>query len=131
MNMLLKISSLARSTFYYHLNTDKTDKYSEAKQAIEEVFSEHDGRYGYRRITDELRTKGIKLNHKTVLKLMKCLNIHGKMRKNEKYHSYKGEVGKVADNLLQRDFNATEPFENLPQTLRNSRLKIRRYIFRR
>ena len=123
MNMLLKISSLARSTFYYHLNTDKTDKYSEAKQAIEEVFSEHDGRYGYRRITDELRTKGIKLNHKTVLKLMKCLNIHGKMRKNEKYHSYKGEVGKVADNLLQRDFNATEPFEKLATDVTQFKVK--------
>ena len=123
MNMLLKISSLARSTFYYHLNASKTDKYSEAKQAIEEVFSEHDGRYGYRRITDELRTKGIKLNHKTVLKLMKCLNIHGKMRKNEKYHSYKGEVGKVADNLLQRDFNATEPFEKLATDVTQFKVK--------
>ena len=113
MNMLLKISSLARSTFYYHLNASKTDKYIDAKQAIEEVFSEHDGRYGYRRITDELRTKGIKLNHKTVLKLMKYLNIRGKMRKNEKYHSYKGEDGKVADNLLQRAFHATEPFAHI------------------
>ena len=44
---------------------------------------------------------------------MKMLGIHGKMRKNEKYHSYKGEVGKVADNLLNRDFNAENAFEKL------------------
>ena len=37
----------------------------------------------------------------------------GKQRKNEKYHSYKGEVGKVAENLLQRDFTAETPFEKL------------------
>ena len=44
---------------------------------------------------------------------MKMLGLRGKMRKNEKYHSYKGEVGKVADNLLNRDFNAEKAFEKL------------------
>ena len=123
MDTLLKISSLARSTFYYHLNASKTDKYSETKQVIEEVFSENDGRYGYRRITDILHTKGIKINHKTVLKLMKSMKIRGKMRKNEQYHSYKGEVGKVADNLLQRDFNAAEPFEKLATDVTQFKVK--------
>ena len=44
---------------------------------------------------------------------MKSLNLKGKQRKNEKYHSYKGEVGKIAENLLQRDFTAEQPFEKL------------------
>ena len=44
---------------------------------------------------------------------MKSLNLKGKQRKNEKYHSYKGEVGKVAENLLRRDFSAEKPFEKL------------------
>ena len=123
LDTLLKISSLARSTFYYHLNARKTDKYSETKQVIKEVFSENDGRYGYRRITYILHTKGIKINHKTVLKLMKSMKIRGKMRKNEQYHSYKGEVGKVADNLLQRDFNAAEPFEKLATDVTQFKVK--------
>ena len=60
-----------------------------------------------------LNSKGYSLNHKTVLKLMRSLGIKGKQRKNDKYHSYKGEVGKVADNLLKRDFHAEKPFEKL------------------
>ena len=44
---------------------------------------------------------------------MKSLHLKGKQRKNEKYHSYKGEVGKVAENLLRRDFSAEKPFEKL------------------
>ena len=44
---------------------------------------------------------------------MRTLGLKGKQRKNEKYHSYKGEVGKIADNLLKRDFNAKKPFEKL------------------
>lgn len=42
---------------------------------------------------------------------MNELNIKGKQRKNKKYCSYKGEVGKIADNLLKRNFKAE--FEKL------------------
>ncbi len=61
---------------------------------------------GYRRVLAVMLNKGYVINHKTVSKLMKLLRLKGKQRKNDKYHSYKGEVGKVADNLLKRDFKA-------------------------
>ncbi len=110
---LLKLSGLARSTFYYYLKLRDTDKYVQVKQEIVGIFNHHKGRYGYRRILIELKGKGCTINHKTVLKLMRELNLKGKQRKNGKYHSYKGEVGKVADNLLKRDFTASKPFEKL------------------
>lgn len=61
----------------------------------------------------ELKEKGYTINHKTVLKLRNSLGLKGKQRKNDKYHSYKGKVGEIADNLLKRDFNAEKPFEKL------------------
>ena len=54
---------------------------------------------------------------------MKMLGIHGKRRKNERYHSYKGEVGKVADNILNRDFTAERAFEKLATDA--TQLKVR------
>lgn len=93
------------------------------KQAIKEVFEENEQRYGYRRITLELQAKGKRMNHKKVLKLMKMLGLHGKMRKNERYHSYKGEVGKVADNLLNRDFNAERAIEKLATDVTQFKVK--------
>ena len=123
LKILLEISCLPRSTFYYHLRASKTDKYFAGKQAIKEVFEENEQRYGYRRITDELYAKGIIMNHKKVLRLMKMLGFHGKRRKNEKYHSYKGEVGKVADNLLNRDFNAEDAFEKLATDVTQFKVK--------
>lgn len=42
---------------------------------------------------------------------MKALGLRGKQSKNGKYHSYKGEVGKIADNLPKGDFHADKPFE--------------------
>ena len=82
------------------------------KQEIKRIFTENKQRYGYRRILLVLRGKGIKLNHKTVHKLMRSMGLHGKRRKS-KYKSYKGEVGKIAANILSRDFAADKPFEKL------------------
>ncbi|MBP3414384.1 MAG: IS3 family transposase [Clostridia bacterium] len=110
---LLKLSGLSRSTFYYYLKQTDKDKYENEKQVITAIFNANKGRYGYRRVLTILRSKGYTLNHKTVLKLMRSLGLKGKQRKNDKYHSYKGEVGKVADNLLKRDFHAAKPFEKL------------------
>ena len=104
---------MARSTYYYYLKQKEKDKYESEKKDILEIYNAHKGRYGYRRICLEIRAKGYTINHKTVLKLMKSLNLRGKQSKNGKYHSYKGEVGKVADNLLHRDFHAEKPFEKL------------------
>ncbi len=110
---MLQLSGIARSTYYYYLKNPIKDKYQNEKQKIAEIFNAHKGRYGYRRVLAIMRNKGYVINHKTVLKLMKLLGLKGKQRKNGKYCSYKGEVGKIADNLLKRDFKAEKPFEKL------------------
>ncbi len=55
-----------------------------------------------------LRNRGYVVNHKTVQKLMKELGIICCVRM-KKYRSYKGEIGNVAPNLLDRDFKAEKP----------------------
>ena len=45
--------------------------------------------------------------HKTIINQ---LALFGK-RPKEKYHSYKGDVGKVADNIINRDFNTKKPLQ--------------------
>ena len=110
---MLELSGIARSTYYYYLKQKDKDKYESEKEDILEIYNAHKGRYGYRRICSELKARGYSINHKTVLKLMKSLDLRGKQSKTGKYQSYKGEVGKVADNLLKRNFYADKPFEKL------------------
>ena len=106
---LLEIAQLPKATYYYHRKKEKsTDKYIRVKAEIQSIFHEHKGRYGYRRITDELRNRGFCLNHKTVQRLMKELGLVCRVRM-KKYRSYKGEVGKIADNELNREFRAEKP----------------------
>ena len=110
-SLLIKIANIPRSTYYYHAkHRADADKYSEIKEQIANIFSENKGRYGYRRITMELHNRGYVINHKTVQRLMKVLGIVCKVRM-KKYRSYKGQVGKIAPNLLERNFVATKPDE--------------------
>ncbi len=89
---------------------NRPDKYQEIKELIKCIFEEHQGRYGYRRITLELRNRGIKINHKTVRRLMNEMGLKCLVRM-KKYRSYRGKVGKIAPNILERDFTASEPNE--------------------
>ena len=107
--ILLEIAQLPKATFYYHCkNQEKVDKYARAKAEITVIFHENKGRYGYRRVTDELRNHGVLLNHKTVQRLMKELGLVCRVRM-KKYRSYKGEQGKVVANELNREFCAEKP----------------------
>ncbi|MBP3673224.1 MAG: IS3 family transposase, partial [Oscillospiraceae bacterium] len=53
-------------TAEYFKTARKEDKYARAKAEITAIYHENKGRYGYRRITDELHNRKIYLNHKTV-----------------------------------------------------------------
>ena len=77
MRELLKLAEMARSTFYYYLKKYKSnhDKYHKIKKEIFNIFNENKGRYGYRRITLELKNRGFNINYKTVSKLMNILGI--------------------------------------------------------
>lgn len=100
---------MARSTYFYHEQRSKlNDKYSDLKQQIKAIYNKHKGRYGYRRITLALRNMGLIVNHKCIQRLMQLMKLKSRIRIT-KYRSYKGQVGRVADNLLQRQFKADKP----------------------
>jgi putative transposase len=108
---LIKIAAVKRSTYYYWVKQmNRPNKYKQVKEVIQQIFDEHQGRYGYRRITLELRHQGFLLNHKTVRRLMNELDLKCLVRA-KKYRSYRGKVGKIAPNVLEPNFQASKPNE--------------------
>lgn len=100
---------MAHSMFYYHTKASKKpDKWADTKSRIVKIYHDNKGRYGYRRITAELGNQGYTVNQKTVLRLMAECGIRCQVRML-KYRSYKGDVGRIAENLLKRDFSASAP----------------------
>ncbi|WP_368407652.1 IS3 family transposase [Chryseobacterium edaphi] len=107
--VLLDCTSMARSSFYYHQKMlRKNDKYAEIKTMIKQIYHRHKGCFGYRRITLAMKEKGIIINHKTVMRLMKVLGLKSIIRIKE-YRSYRGDLGKTAPNILERNFKTNQP----------------------
>jgi len=103
---------MAKSTYCY--NNKKGDKDADNKDLIvliSNIYEYNKGYYGYRRIQAVLRFNGFKVNHKKVKRLMSKSNLYGKTVKKKyiNYSSYKGTVGKISDNLINRDFKAISP----------------------
>ena len=102
---LIKVADIPRSTYYYwEKRLNRHDKYADVKVAIQSIYHEHKGRYGYRRITKELKIR-YSSRSKTINCLMNAIGIKCEVRM-KKYRSYKGNVGKITPNILQRDFTA-------------------------
>lgn len=103
---------MPRSTYYYEIS--KVDAIKERDKdlisKIKEIYHAHKGRYGVRRVYQELRNQDHNVNHKRVQRIMHKNGLLGK-RPKEKYHSYQGTVGKVADNIINRDFTTTAPLQ--------------------
>lgn len=117
---------MARSTFYYHRERlSKPDKYGFVKAAIQRIYAMHKGRYGYRRVTAQLRSEGVLINHKTVYKLMSEMGLKGRRRKS-RYNSYKGEVGKIVPNVIGREFAADAPNQKWTTDVTEVKIKNRK-----
>ena len=100
---------MSRSTYYYNVaHLKPTDKYRTVRKRISEIFTQHHKRYGYRRICIQLRNEGYVINHKTVQKLMQEMHLKSVVRR-ARYRSYKGEIGCIAANVLERDFSTQAP----------------------
>ncbi|KAB2327890.1 IS3 family transposase [Cytobacillus depressus] len=108
---LVKLAGIPRSTYYDLVKRmNRPDSDADLKAEIKSIYEEHEGRYGYRRIRDELVNRGKKVNHKKVHRIMKMLGLKCLVRL-KKYRSYKGTVGKIAPNHLDRQFTADAPNE--------------------
>lgn len=76
MKALVTYAGIPRSTFYdMAKKLDLPDPDADLKAEIKAIYEEHKGRYGYRRIRDELANRGQKVNHKKVQRIMKELGL--------------------------------------------------------
>ncbi len=101
---------MSRSTWYYNMNALKQgDRYAGLKENIRKIYHYHKGRYGYRRITLALRKQGLRINHKTVQRLMAELSLRSVIR--AKNIVPERRTGEAAPNILSRNFGASKANE--------------------
>ena len=113
-NWMCKQLEISRAAYYKWIHREMPEQESE-NMKLAELIKEYDERFnhilGYRRMTSWINH----FNHtnykkKRVHRIMKKLGIHAVIRKKKKkYASAKPET--IAENKLNRDFNATTPNE--------------------
>ena len=94
---------MARSTFFARRQV-KQDKDKGLKAEIIKIKAKHPD-YGYRRVHACLRG----VNHKKIQRLMRELELQVRVRKSKKLTTYRGTIGHIAPNHLERHFKATKP----------------------
>jgi transposase InsO family protein len=79
---MCELMRVSRTSFYRSLQQREPQEESmEVRSAIQRVALEHRRRYGYRRVTAELRRRGMPLNHKRVARIMREDNLLAVRRK--------------------------------------------------
>ena len=100
------------------------------KAAIQAVFARANGRYGHRRIRQQPVHQGWRVSRKTVHKLMRILGLVCVIRRR-RYVSYRGEVGTIASNVLNRDFTAAAPNQKWGTDVTEFRIGEQKVIWHR
>ena len=73
---MCRVAGVSRASFYRWLEpTPPVEQEVEVRAAIQAIVLEHRRRYGYRRVTRELRDRGCPVNHKRVARLMSQDNL--------------------------------------------------------
>ncbi|WP_313256615.1 IS3 family transposase [Lacrimispora sp.] len=85
------------------------DKYTELRTSILELFVKTSERYGYRRIYALLAKEGTRVSEKIVRKIMSECELKVRIKRRNKYSSYKGEITPPVPNVIERDFHADAP----------------------
>lgn len=91
---------------YWQKRFDREDPDAELLQKIKEIRKEHKD-YGYRRLWGELRKQGIEVNKKRVHRIVQKYGIQvtSYTRKSRRFSTYKGVVGRISPNRVNRRFN--------------------------
>ena len=99
---------------YWQKRFDREDPDDALIQQMQRIRSEHKD-YGYRRIHGELLKQGIHVNKKKVQRIMqeRGMQVITFTRKSRRFSTYKGVVGRIAPNRINRRFTTCLPHQKI------------------
>lgn len=108
---LLESLSMPKSSYYYQRGSASGDRDAGARELVRAVFDANDGKYGRRRVSDELKAAGHVIGERRAARIMReeGLVARGVPRRRRGYSSYAGEVSEHPGNRVGHDFSAGLP----------------------
>ncbi|MBR4623737.1 MAG: IS3 family transposase [Clostridia bacterium] len=112
---ILAVIGFPKSTYmYWQKRFDREDPDAEILKKIQDIKAEHKD-YGYRRLCGELRKQGLKINKKCVQRIVQKygMQVTSYTRKSRRFSTYKGVIGRIAPNRINRRFNSSVPHQKI------------------
>ena len=114
---ICRILPIAASTYYRTLDLVNNPEFRAERalhdlhhaEQIKRIWKESLGRYGIRKVWQQLRREGYVIARCTVVRLMRKLNIQGVWRGKNKQTTRSRDDQKRADDLVKRNFSADHP----------------------
>ena len=99
---------------YWQKRFDREDPDADLLRKIQDIREEHKD-YGYRRIHGVLRKQGFKVNKKRVHRIVQKygMQVTSYTRKSRRFSTYKGVVGRIAPNRVNRRFSTNVPHQKI------------------
>ena len=99
---------------YWQKRFDREDPDADLLRKIQDIREEHKD-YGYRRIHGEFRKQGFKVNKKRVHRIVQKygMQVTSYTRKSRRFSTYKGVVGRIAPNRVNRRFSTNVPHQKI------------------
>jgi putative transposase len=100
---MCELARVSRASFYRSLKEQRpAEEETEVRSAIQQIALEHRRRYGYRRICAELRRRGMQVNHKRVLRMMRKDNLLALRKRRFMVTTHSNHKFEVYLNLARR-----------------------------
>lgn len=107
--LLCRVMCVHRSGYYAWLKRKATTVNRDLLNQINYYYQKNRKLYGSPRITKQLEREGIKVNRKTVARLMRINNIQAKTEKRFKRTTKQSLQAKFSPNLLNQNFSSPSP----------------------
>ncbi len=133
---ICRILPIAPSTYYRTLDLCENPEHRAKRdlhdlhhaEEIKRIWKESSGRYGVRKVWQQLKREGYIIARCTVARLMKKLGIQGVWRGKNKQTTRSRDDQKRADDLVKRNFTADHPDPCEAVLLRSVTLRIFKLI---
>lgn len=95
---------------YYHERkrrehpSARTIENRDLHREIEVIYQENDGRYGYLRVTAELKRRGRRVNRKRVQRLMRCYGLYARRPRKIRYTTRQDKRHVPSPNIIDQNF---------------------------
>ncbi len=105
---------VSRSAYYKWRKNGRSTRRIDADEAVHEILvqiceREHHLRYGRERVEEELRRRGIVINHKRLARLLRKYGLNARIRRRHIVTTESGHSFPVYENILARNFSAAYP----------------------